>query len=157
GLPLSERIPMTFRIAAICLMRFRASEVLAETKGQIHASPGGDERASNRPSATATRVSRVELCVGIISRPARNIDDGESTAMHRTGTLGTGRTSMMNLRSAHRWTLRCRIALRLRWKTRWFVTNVNRHLGPTSRPFNLARPYTGLHLIPSDAISSVAP
>jgi hypothetical protein len=38
---------------------------------------------------------RVELCVGMKLRPARNRWSLASTWMQRTGTLGTGRTSVM--------------------------------------------------------------
>ena len=48
----------------------------------------------------AKSIDAVELCVGIIDRPARYRWSALSTLTHRTGTLGTGRTSTMERRSA---------------------------------------------------------
>src|SRR5439155_1816353 len=47
----------------------------------------------------AKSIAAVELCVGIIDRPARYMWSSLSTVTQRTGTLGIRRTSTMNRES----------------------------------------------------------
>ena len=59
-------------------------------------------------AARAMSTPSVELCVGTIERPARYMCDAFPTSMQRTGTLGTGVTSMTKrlIRRAFDW---CRV------------------------------------------------
>ncbi len=100
------------------------------------------------------------LWVGIIVRPARNRCDGESTAMHLTGTDGTCSQATM-----YRWAvrlacvvvIRTAVAFRASRKTWCRGDQVTRQRGPTSLPSIRARSARLTGLWPSETANSKTP